>query len=200
MIVISFENGRDFHRGCFAHELRNQTGGHLPCGCILVYYCPPFWFLSSRAKGPRGGCYVRSGGWSMTASFGPFTTDTTYVLTEKVSGSAADFCPTVVTETVTIVTWKWQERKRKNLCFFRKKSVKFIIFAPVIFVTRMSRFCHNRDMKMAGAKTKNCASFFRKNQWNSSFSFLLFSWHECHGMNFAFFSGKNNEIHRFRSC
>ena len=24
------------HRGSFAHELRNQTGGHLPCGCILV--------------------------------------------------------------------------------------------------------------------------------------------------------------------
>ena len=23
-------------RGSFAHEFRNQTGGHLPCGCILV--------------------------------------------------------------------------------------------------------------------------------------------------------------------
>ena len=23
-------------QGSFAHEFRNQTGGHLPCGCILV--------------------------------------------------------------------------------------------------------------------------------------------------------------------
>ena len=25
-------------RGSFAHEFRNQTGGHLPCGCILVRF------------------------------------------------------------------------------------------------------------------------------------------------------------------
>ena len=55
--------------------------------------------------------------------------------------------------------------------FFSKKIVKFIITAPVIFVTRISRLCHNRDMKITGAKT----------------------------MNFAFFR-TISEIHRFRSC
>ena len=46
--------------------------------------------------------------------------------------------------------------------FFSKKIVKFIITAPVIFVTRMSRLCHNRDMKITGAKTMNFGFFFQK--------------------------------------
>ena len=129
-------------------------------------FLPPVWFLSSRAKGPRGGCYVRSGGSSMTASFGPFTTDTC-VLTGKVSGPPSDFCPTV-TETLSRSCHNRDMKitgavMMNFTVFFQKKSVKFIITAPVIFVTRMSRFCHNRDMKMTGAKTKNLC-VFRKNQ------------------------------------
>ena len=69
--------------------------------------CPPFWFLSSRAKGPRGGCYVRSGGSSVQPSFGPFTSRIC-VLTGKVSGSAGQKFPAWrkwCNENVTAKSW-----------------------------------------------------------------------------------------------
>ena len=39
--------------------------------------------------------------------------------------------------------------------FFHKKITKFIVFAPAIFVTQMSRSCHKRVMEITGAKTMN---------------------------------------------
>ena len=73
---------------------------------IIVDYLP-FWFLSSRAKGPRGGCYVRSGGSSVRASFDPFTSRIC-VLTEKVSGPAGHFFPAASRKPVT-KTWRSQK-------------------------------------------------------------------------------------------
>ena len=49
-----------------------------------------------------------------------------------------------------------------NFIFFCKKNVKFIVFAPVIFVTRVYKFRDIRVTKITGAVMNNFADFFVK--------------------------------------
>ena len=50
-----------------------------------------------------------------------------------------------------------------NFTFFYELFVKFIVFAPVICVTRMLRSCHKRVMKITGAKTMIFSFFVQEN-------------------------------------
>ena len=114
---------------------------------------PPVLVSELASEEASGRLLCQVSGPAVQPSFGLFTTDTG-ILTGKVSGSAADFCPvSVVTKTLSR---SCHNRDMKitgavmlNFTVFsRKISVKFIITAPVNFVIRMSRSCHNRVTKL----------------------------------------------------
>ena len=68
---------------------------------------------------------------------------------------------------VTILSQTRHENNRSEnnefYVFFHELFVKFIVFAPVICVTRMLRSCHKRVMKITGAKTMIFAFFVQEN-------------------------------------
>ena len=117
------------HRGFFAHELRNQTGGHLPCGCILVFVTRLWQSRDIRVTKITG---------AVMMNFTIFCWKNCEIHHDS-SCYFRDAC-------VQILGHSCHEKNRSHCHefhgFFREKNVKFIITAPVIF---MSRLWHDRD-------------------------------------------------------
>ena len=106
----------------------------------ILWLLPPVWFLSSWAKGPRGGCLARLRSTRMQRDLSPFTMLAT-ILTWSSSGSAHVFLLGVCNEKscneiVTIVTCP---KVDQLFCPFAVDSA--ILSSTFGIVT-----CHDRDM------------------------------------------------------